>query len=68
MSTKTSRFKLPTVYTILFLIIALVAAMTWVIPAGKYDYKTADTGQLIKLQMLPTIPVANVYYRSGVIH
>ncbi|GAM60858.1 arginine/ornithine antiporter arcD [Vibrio ishigakensis] len=51
MSTKTSRFKLPTVYTILFLIIALVAAMTWVIPAGKYDYKTADTGQLIKLPM-----------------
>ncbi|MDN3718024.1 YfcC family protein [Vibrio breoganii] len=48
MSVKTPRFKLPTVYTILFIIIALVAAMTWVIPAGKYDYKTAETHQLVK--------------------
>lgn len=31
----TGRF--PTAYTILFSLIVLVAAMTWVIPAGKYD-------------------------------
>ncbi|MDP2734376.1 MAG: YfcC family protein, partial [Hoeflea sp.] len=30
-----SRF--PTAYTILFLLIVLVAALTWIIPAGKYD-------------------------------
>ncbi|EEX08467.1 C4-dicarboxylate anaerobic carrier [Ruegeria lacuscaerulensis ITI-1157] len=30
-----SRF--PTAYTILFLLIAFVAALTWVIPAGQYD-------------------------------
>lgn len=30
-----SRF--PTAYTILFLLIIFVAALTWIIPAGKYD-------------------------------
>src|SRR6056297_673620 len=30
-----SRF--PTAYTILFLLIILVAALTWIIPAGQYD-------------------------------
>ncbi|MDX2353617.1 hypothetical protein ACQKEK_12605 [Pseudomonas sp. NPDC077408] len=31
----TSRF--PTAYTILLLLIVLVAALSWVIPAGKYE-------------------------------
>ena len=31
----TSRF--PTAYTILLLLIVLIAALTWVIPAGKYE-------------------------------
>jgi len=30
-------FSFPTAYTILFLLIVLVAAGTWVVPAGKYD-------------------------------
>ncbi|MBE0413954.1 MAG: YfcC family protein, partial [Yoonia sp.] len=30
-----SRF--PTAYTVLFLLIVLVAVMTWIIPAGQYD-------------------------------
>jgi len=30
--------QLPTVYTLLFIIIALMAALTWVLPAGKYNY------------------------------
>ncbi|MFT4574501.1 MAG: putative ion transporter superfamily protein YfcC [Marinomonas primoryensis] len=30
-------FKFPTAYTILFLLIALVAAGTWIVPAGQYD-------------------------------
>ncbi len=37
--------QLPTFYTLLFLIIALVAALTWVLPAGKYNYVTAKTQQ-----------------------
>ena len=30
-------FKFPTAYTILFVLIAVVAAATWVVPAGQYD-------------------------------
>ena len=33
-----SKFKMPTAYTILFVLIALVALSTWFIPAGSYDY------------------------------
>nr|WP_283777706.1 YfcC family protein [Sansalvadorimonas sp. 2012CJ34-2] len=38
---------MPTVYTILFAIIAFVALLTWILPAGRYDYVTADTGEVI---------------------
>ena len=31
------RFRMPTAYTILFLLIVLVAAATWLIPAGRYE-------------------------------
>ena len=31
-------FRMPTAYTILFCLIILVAAATWIIPAGSYDY------------------------------
>jgi uncharacterized ion transporter superfamily protein YfcC len=31
------KFKFPTAFTILFVLIALVAALTWIIPAGKYS-------------------------------
>jgi uncharacterized ion transporter superfamily protein YfcC len=34
-------FKLPSAYTILFILIVAVAVLTYVIPAGRYDY-TAD--------------------------
>ncbi len=33
-----SKFHMPTAYTILLLLIILVAAATWFIPAGSYDY------------------------------
>ena len=33
-----SKFRMPTAYTILFLLILLVAAATWVIPSGSYVY------------------------------
>ncbi len=32
-----SKFKFPSAFTILFILIAVVAALTWVIPAGEYD-------------------------------
>lgn len=44
-------FKMPTAYTVLFLIIIVVAALTWVIPAGQYDY--LEDGE----------PVAGSYHR-----
>ena len=31
------KFRMPTAYTILFLLLILVAAATWVIPAGAYQ-------------------------------
>ncbi|MCK5779878.1 MAG: YfcC family protein [Psychrilyobacter sp.] len=32
------KFQMPTAYTILFSIIAIVAIFTWVVPAGQYDF------------------------------
>ncbi len=32
-----SKFKFPSAYTILFILIALVALLTWIVPAGQYD-------------------------------
>jgi len=34
-------FALPSAYTILFILIVLVAALTWIIPAGQYDVDAA---------------------------
>lgn len=42
------KWKMPSVYTLLFFITICVALLTWVIPAGKFDYITSDTQQLIK--------------------
>ena len=36
-------FKLPSAYTILFFLIVIVAALTWVIPAGRYEYQEDGT-------------------------
>lgn len=30
------KFKFPSAYTILFFLIAIVAVLTWIIPAGQY--------------------------------
>lgn len=38
-------FKIPSSYTVLFLIIALMAVLTWFIPAGAYD--TAKDGSVV---------------------
>lgn len=42
---KKRRFKMPSAYTILFMIIALVAVLTWIIPAGAYN--TDKAGNII---------------------
>ena len=33
-----SKFRMPTAYTILFLLIIIVAIATWFIPSGAYEY------------------------------
>ncbi|WP_299730773.1 YfcC family protein [uncultured Endozoicomonas sp.] len=38
-----SEIKLPSAYTILFMIIAFMAAMTWIVPAGQYDMAMNET-------------------------
>lgn len=43
------KFRMPTAYTILFLLIILVAAATWFIPAGAYEY-------------VDGVPVAGTYH------
>ncbi|MEJ8552818.1 YfcC family protein [Tepidibacter sp. Z1-5] len=37
------KFKMPSAYTILFAIIIFVALLTWIVPAGKYDYTPEKT-------------------------
>ncbi|MCA0972880.1 YfcC family protein [Halomonas denitrificans] len=46
-SRKRSRLRMPTVYTLLFLITIMVALLTWVMPAGKYDYRVEGTDTVI---------------------
>ncbi len=54
-------------YTILFLLIILVAGLTWILPAGKYDYKT-ESGDIIKASVVNSYtggetltPIAGTY-------
>ena len=35
---------MPTAYSILFLLILLVAVATWIVPAGQYDYFSDASG------------------------
>lgn len=48
-------FKMPTAYTILFAIIIIMAILTWVIPAGQYDY--VDPNAAVKE------PIAGTYHQ-----
>ena len=47
-----TKFRMPTAYTILFLLIILVAICTWIIPAGAYDY-------------VDGVPVAGTYHETA---
>ncbi|WES69027.1 YfcC family protein [Superficieibacter sp. HKU1] len=49
-----SKFKFPSAYTILFILIALVAVLTWLIPAGQYHMAMNDA-------LGKEVPVAGTY-------
>ncbi len=48
------RFQFPTAFTILFGLIVLVAALTWIIPAGQYD-------RVQNAALNKQVPVAGTY-------
>lgn len=48
------RFRFPSAFTILFALIVLVAALTWIIPAGQYDRVTSEA-------LGKDVPVAGSY-------
>ncbi|MGL5287028.1 Uncharacterized membrane protein YfcC, ion transporter superfamily [Aeromonas sp. RU39B] len=49
-----TKFKFPSAYTILFVLIALVAALSWIVPAGKYDMTMNEA-------LGKEVPVAGTY-------
>jgi uncharacterized ion transporter superfamily protein YfcC len=49
-----SRFHFPSAYTILFALIVIVAALTWIIPAGLYERAASDV-------LGKEVPVAGTY-------
>ncbi|AML51755.1 YfcC family protein [Falsihalocynthiibacter arcticus] len=49
-----SRFSFPSAYTILFLLIVIIAALTWVIPAGEYMREASEV-------LGKDVPVAGSY-------
>ena len=54
-NTKKSGWSFPTAYTILFVLILFVAALTWIIPAGEYDrVENAELGR--------EVPVPGTYH------
>jgi uncharacterized ion transporter superfamily protein YfcC len=51
---KPSRFHFPSAYTILFALIVIIAALTWVIPAGQYERVASEA-------LGKDLPVAGTY-------
>ena len=49
-----TKFKFPSAYTILFALIALVAALSWIVPAGKYEMTMNEA-------LGKEVPVAGTY-------
>ena len=43
--TKKKKFQMPSAYTVLFIIIAVIAVLTWFIPAGHYSVD--DAGNIV---------------------
>ncbi|MGJ7911285.1 YfcC family protein [Neobacillus sp. LXY-1] len=50
------KMKMPTAYTLLFLIIIVIAALTWIVPGGQYDTKVDKVSQ-------QEIPVSGTYHQ-----
>lgn len=50
-----SRLKFPSAHTILFLLIIIIAALTWIIPAGQYDRQMNDA-------LGKEVPVTGTYH------
>ena len=55
------KFKMPTAFTVLFAIILVMTVLTWVIPAGQYDYQEdgepiAGTYHEVESQSQPLLP------------
>jgi uncharacterized ion transporter superfamily protein YfcC len=48
------RFRFPSAYTILFALIVIIAALTWIIPAGQYERVTSEA-------LGKDVPVAGTY-------
>lgn len=40
---KKANFHLPHVLTLIFLLIVMIAALTWILPSGQFDYELMDT-------------------------
>lgn len=53
-ASKERQFRFPTAFTILFGLIVLVAALTWIIPAGQYD-------RVQNAALNKQVPVAGTY-------
>lgn len=49
-----AKFKFPSAYTILFFLIAVVALLTWIVPAGQYDRQLNE-------ELGREVPVAGTY-------
>ena len=69
-------FSLPSAYTILFILIVVVAALTWVVPAGRYQYNDDGTpipGSYQRVEQTParilvdslTAPINGLYGIKG---
>ncbi|MET0265591.1 MAG: YfcC family protein [Duganella sp.] len=56
-TTKTkSKFKLPHTFVLLFIILALIAAATWLVPGGKYDTALVNGKQVIVADSFHYVP------------
>lgn len=49
MSKEKKKFTMPSAYTILFALIAVVAALTWIVPAGIYEYVDPAASKLVPI-------------------
>jgi uncharacterized ion transporter superfamily protein YfcC len=54
----TKKFKLPHTFVLLFIILALIAAATWLVPGGKYDTHLVNGKQLIVPDSFHYVPSA----------